>query len=122
MPMGGGGKFRAEYATYAGPDDTTRVRAERSITDNNNTAGNFEHCLVCVKENDNWHVYSTGVITMSNLNTMTFHAWQVKDRVPCYLGSFADSAHGAVLSVIERQARRDWGRNRKPFKNNESPI
>jgi hypothetical protein len=85
MPGGlGAPKLRVAYADYAGPDNTAHERSLRYFGPDKDNVGGYEHNIICVKRGGNWEVYSSAVMRLNG------DAWQIKDRVPYHVGTFAD--------------------------------
>jgi len=80
----GAPKIRVTYAQYAGPDNTTHERSLRYFGPDKDNTGGYEHNIFCVKVGANWQVYSSAVIRLNQ------DAFQIKDRVPFHVGTFAD--------------------------------
>lgn len=80
----GAAKFRADYSSYAGPENTTHERSLRYFGPDKENRGGYEHTVLCVKVGGLWQVYSSAIMRVNE------EAWQIKDQVPYGLGSFAD--------------------------------
>jgi len=78
-------KCRVNYQAMAGGNEQTLVKALRTPR-----VQNFEHTLICVKDNANWNVYQTAVVSAFQPDMVSLNRFQVKDYLPNPLATFAD--------------------------------